>query len=424
MKWILRFVVVIGLGLIGFLVAYEINLYKPRAETRPFVIRGGMLFDGTGTPARPNPGIVVEKGLITCIGGDCVAPAGASAIDASGLSLVPGLIDLHVHFLMVNPDTDDDQASVRAILGLSAIWDAIRMKPGARMALHRAGVTTLRSVGDPQSSIFDIKQYLLDGYIEGPRLFVAGPLLTAPGGHPVNRIPSGWMSSEIAIQLSQPEAARAAVSDLAARGADGIKAVFHGVKRDDGKVILPRLDEGVFSALCDEARLRGLWVAVHSGGTNAEVMTATKCGATTIEHGVRHGNLIGDDTIDLLSQNEVVYVPTLGHEPKGHLNIPALFQAGVMLGVGTDGDSHLEYHNELKRLSDAGVPAADVLLAATRNGARALRMEDRLGTLETGKVADIVIVSGEPWKRIDDLSNVAMVFQAGRLVVRQGQLVD
>ncbi|HEX6995644.1 MAG TPA: amidohydrolase family protein, partial [Gammaproteobacteria bacterium] len=104
-------------------------------------------------------------------------------------------------------------------------------------------------------------------------------------------------------------------------------------------------------------------------------------GVTTIEHGVRNGNAIDEATLEALREKEIVYVPTLGQEPGAEKNIPALLAAGVAIGVGTDvGD----YHEELARLADAGMPAADVLLAATRNGAKALLRGDELGTIEEG----------------------------------------
>lgn len=113
-------------------------------------------------------------------------------------------------------------------------------------------------------------------------------------------------------------------------------------------------------------------------------------------------------------EHAVVYVPTLSQEPEADENIPALLAAGVTIGVGTD---VADYHGELARLADAGMPAAEVLLAATRNGARALRQSEQLGTLEEGKLADIILVAGEPWNDVRELGSVVGVIRGGRLVV-------
>jgi len=95
--------------------------------------------------------------------------------------------------------------------------------------------------------------------------------------------------------------------------------------------------------------------------------------------------------------------------------------AGITIGVGTDVE---DYHGELGRLADAGMPAVEVLLAATRNGARALRLEDQLGALETGKLADVVLVAGEPWNDVRDLASIVAVIRGGRLVVDRRSAVD
>ena len=111
----------------------------------------------------------------------------------------------------------------------------------------------------------------------------------------------------------------------------------------------------------------------------------------------------------------MIYVPTLGVDADGTANIPALHAAGVLLGVGTD--EAADYHAELERLAAAGVPPAEVLIAATRNGAAALHRSAELGTLELGKLADVVLVRGEPWANVADARNVVTVIRDGYAVV-------
>lgn len=419
---------VVVAGIVGAVVLYSQygkDLYVPLdGPAHEIVVRGGTLFDGTSSSPRPNPGIVVHSGKISCIGVACEANADAIEIDATGLAVVPGLIDLHVHFMAITRDNAD--------LSLPRlIWDFVRFRPDVRRKLLKAGVTSMRDVGGPQDAMFDLKEKLANGEIAGPRMFIAGPIFTAPGGHPTyggndpNRMGAG---GDMAFQSDDPKAARREVERLAERGVDGIKVVLHGVITDTGEVLQPTLSPATLEAIIQAAKANDLWVAVHVGPRN-EAGIAAELGATTVEHGIRNGNLVDEETLRSLVESSVVYVPTLGREPQGHLNIPTLYAAGVTIGVGTDtnnpemsyGES---YHQELQRLVDAGMPSSAVLLAATRNAARGLGASAVLGTLEPGKFGDILLVRGEPWLDIGHLKNIDTVIQNGRIVSASFGAVD
>lgn len=404
---------------------YGSDLYVPIDGPAPeIVVRGGTLFDATTSTPVPNSAIVVREGRISCIGAACEAGADVVEIDATGLAVVPGLIDLHVHFMAITRDNAD--------LSLPRlIWNIARARPDVRRKLLEAGVTSVRDLGGPQDAMFDLKEILANGEIAGPRMFIAGPILTAPGGHPAyggndpNRMRVG---GDMAFQSDDAAAVRREVERLAERGVDGIKAVFHGAVSDTGEVHLPTLSPATLEAIIETAKANDLWVAVHVGVQN-EAGIAAELGATTVEHGVRNGNLVDEETLRRLVESDVVYVPTLGREPQGHLNIPTLYEAGVTIGVGTDtnnpemayGES---YHQELQRLVGAGMPSFAVLLAATRNAARGLGASAALGTLEPGKVADILLVRGEPWLDIGHLRSIDTVIQNGRIVSASSGGVD
>jgi imidazolonepropionase-like amidohydrolase len=395
------------LAAVALYVAYDATLFKPEEAARTeILIRGGTLFDATSTEPRPSSNIVLRDGVIACIGAECVAAADALEIDATGLAILPGFIDLHWHFFGYREET-----------GIVAmIWDRARMMPGKRRETLEAGVTSIRQLGDPRDAILDVKRRLDAGEIAGPRLFVAGPIFTAPGGHPTrggrDPNPSG-IGGSMTFQSNDPAAIRAEIARLASQGVDGIKAVLHGNVSEGGRRVLPTLSDATFEALVAEAKRHDLWIAVHVGPSH-QTGQAARAGVTTVEHGVRHGNRIDEASLQALVDNSVVYVATLGQEPDGHLAIPALYAAGVVLGVGTDMD---DYHDELGRLATAGVPPAEVLIAATRNGARALHRDAELGTLEQDKLADVVLVRGTPWANIADARNVVAVVQGGRIVV-------
>lgn len=405
--WMLGGLVALLVLALGVLfAAYRATLYVPEPGTpQEIAIRGGTLFDATGTEPRPNSLVVLRDGVIACIGAECAASEDALEIDATDLAILPGFIDLHRHFF-----GSREQRSL-----LAQIWDSARMMPAKRRALLEQGITSIRQLGDPRDAILDVKRMLAAREIAGPRMFAAGPIFTAPGGHPAygGRDPnSSGVGGPMTFQSDDPAAVRAENSRLAARGVDGIKAVLHGNVSADGRV-LPTLSDATFEALVAEARACGLWVAVHVGPAQQTALAA-RAGAATVEHGVRQGNRIDETTIRALLDNDVIYVATLSMEPDGHLAIPALYEAGVLLGVGTD---EADYHDELARLVAAGVPAADVLIAATRNGARALRRDAELGTIERGKLADIVLVRGTPWTNITHAREIAVVIQGGYVVV-------
>jgi enamidase len=290
------------------------------------------------------------------------------------------------------------------------------MMPAKRREMLDAGITSIRQVGDPREAILEVKRMLQARELAGPRLFVAGPIFTAPGGHPAyggrDPNPSG-VGGAMTFQSDDPAAVRAEIARLAVQGVDGIKAVLHGSVSDDGRRVLPTLSDATFEALVAEAKAHDLWIAVHVGPAH-QTAHAARAGVTTVEHGVRSGNRLDEATVQALLDNDVVYVPTLGMEPDGHLAIPALHEAGVRLGVGTDED---DYHDELARLAAAGVAPAEVLIAATRNGARALHRDAELGTIEQGKLADVTLIRGTPWVDIADARNVVAVIQDGYVVV-------
>src|SRR5690606_25833403 len=172
---VLSVVAVVLVGCAALVLAYQRTIYGGDVRPPPeIVIRGGTLFAATGRTPVENPGIVLRDGRIACIGRQCEASAAAIEIDATGLAILPGLIELHGHFY--------GSRGGGGIFGL--IWDAIRMRPGLRRALLEAGVTSYRDLGSPRDAILETRRALAAGDIAGPRLFVAGPIFTAPGGHP------------------------------------------------------------------------------------------------------------------------------------------------------------------------------------------------------------------------------------------------
>lgn len=396
------------------MISYQKNLYVWQNPQQNMWITNGQLFDGTSEQAIKNPGVLVENGKISCLGSTCKRPQDVIHIDATGKGIVPGLIDLHGHILSAK--AEGIQQSIPAM-----IWDQLRFLPSVRRELIAAGITSYRTLGDVMPAIFQLKEELDEQNLAGPRIFIAGPIFTIKDGHPSQnkRIPD-WVLERSTVQSDDPVYVKQQIAALAKQGIDGVKVVYQSYTDEQGVVIMPRISNKTLHAITSEARKHGLWIAVHTG-TPEETDEAIAAGITTIEHGIRHGNLIETKTMQKIVENNIIYVPTLGREPKGHLNIASLNQSGVKFGVGTDSPVEMingnSYRQELSRMVKAGIPDVKALLAATRNGADALGKSDELGTIEVGKFADILLVDGQPWQDITELKNIDMVILSGRIAL-------
>lgn len=378
----------------------------------------------------------------------------AQIIEATGLAIVPGLIDLHVHFgALLRPD----KSWVPRWLWHQALqnWLAPQLLRQRLAGYLAEGDTTVRSLGDVIDAPGDIvllREQIAAGRLKGPRLLTVGPVFTAPGGHPVGTMARGntQLQEKAARQVTDPEAARAEVRQLIERGIDGIKVIYDG---SGGH--LPRLALPVMTAIIQEAHQRGVWVAAHTGSAQ-EVHDVVQAGVDTVEHGARDGSRLAPETLEMMRLQHVTFVPTLvAYELLTRLrgikfrppifsrevwrrmrwlidsltpevmrtiqeNVQAAHAAGVPIGAGTDVGQPM-LHRELKLLVQAGLPPTVALLAATRTAAQALRMDDMLGSIVPGKQADLVLLAGDPWENIAAIDAIRYVIQAGRIVVKKGR---
>ena len=438
----LALVVATGVALVA---ATRIDRYPGAPAARgSLVLEGGTVFDGTGAAARAAR-VVVTGDRIACVGDGCPVPDAARVIDATGLAVLPGLVDLKAHFASADPDDAGRALPLR-------MWDYARQRPRVRRALHRAGVTTIRELGNVKDTALALKHDVAAGRLSGPRVFAAGPVFTAPSGIPVATEFAGnvYLIEAVTRQVSDAERARAAVQRLAADGVDGIAAVVDGGIVDD----LPRLEPAVLRAAATEAHRNGLWVAV-STGRGRDVRDALSAGADTIQFGAIFDGPLDAETLSLMRDRDVTFVPVLAdverflvwassadrpatfppaawsalREAIGHAGVAGVMEpmlasvqraaaAGVRIGTGTSTASFgTSLHRELELLVQSGLAPGAALVAATRDAARALRAERDFGTVETGKRADLVVVGGRPWERIADVRDVRLVIQAGRVVV-------
>ncbi|GAA1019905.1 hydrolase [Acrocarpospora pleiomorpha] len=411
-------------------------------------VENARMIDGTGAEPLPNAVIVAdESGRIQYAGPAASAPPrvpGVQVVDAGGRTVLPGFFDCHVHLGL----PDDKQNFLIARLVEDPLLTSLRSTQVLKKTLD-SGVTTARDLcGLPVAFRTAIEQ----GVIEGPRLHVAITSLSHTGGHGDSMLPSGLAPftdgaltpfSDACTLVDTVDEARVATRRLLRDGADVIKVHATGGMASRGD---DPDDEGLteeeIAAVIDEARRhRGRPVAAHAQGL-AGIRAAVRGGVTSIEHGYA----IDAECVDLLGERGGFLVPTLStlylgvdkkkmsewHYQKRMRwasitkeNIAAAIARKAPIALGTDSPvaPFGESLKELTFLVDLGMAPMDAIIAGTRSSARLLGLADDLGTLEKGKLADLIVCSGDPLGDITvlgDAANVVLVAQQG--VIRKNLL--
>lgn len=387
------------------------------------VITNARLFDGQEMRAGIfNVGI--SGAIIDVV--TTTAVKGRRQIDAGGRFLMPGLIDSHIHL--------NDFYNATAENFMEAYLN--QRLPKNLMDLLAAGVTTIKSVGDPEEYILQTRGKLARGELLGPRLFATGPCFTAVCSHPATTVygHNPWYRKRAAFETDSASGARDEVKRLAERGVDAIKIIHQGGCRGHGEPYyltikelnlhaeIFRLPLDVLEAIIDEAHKHGLKATVHTFDEDAAI-NVLEAGADGLEHGIVNQRITSDRIIELLKRNRATYVPTLwivGSEVT-YANLKQLAEADVRVSLGTD--SFCGHGNwgentiiEAERMVQAGLAPAKVLEMATKNGAEHLGV-DNLGTIAPGKLADLILVDGDPTINISALRKLSMVMKNGEVVI-------
>jgi imidazolonepropionase-like amidohydrolase len=400
-------------------------------------LKAARMFDGKTVTS---PGLVVVTGnRITAAGAKAAIPDGAEVIDLGDATLMPGLIDAHVH-LDTEMGKDWKQDYIDGLTHSSA-ENALRAVPHARDTLM-AGFTTVRNLGAGDLDDIALRNAIRDGVIVGPRILAATDPIGSTGGHcDYDAMRPGLLAQPRAPGIADgPDALRAKVREVIKNGADVVKVCASGgVLSMNDDVDVPQLTQGELDAIVDEAHARKRKVAVHAHGALA-AKRAARAGVDSIEH----GTFLDDEALDLMKQKGVFFVPTRavidamvpklkdGSFPppvaaKAALAIAAGNNAvrkaiakGVRIGLGTDSGVQPHGHNarELELLVEAGMKPLDALKAGTSSNAELLGLAADLGTLEAGKLADVISVPGDPLKDITVTSRVSLVMKDGVVVRR------
>jgi len=418
------------------------------------VIRDGTLIDGTGSPPLKDAVVVIEGAKIVQVGGsDKVrVPAGVEVIPANGQSIMPGLIDCHTHISDVSTAS---AATGWGVLELSHSDRAIMAVVAARKLLE-AGITTIRDLGDaglgsPTHITVAVRDGIRRGDIIGPRIFSSNSGITITGGHAdmlksVRALASMGQGLGYGMVDGVTECIKL-VREQVRVGADQIKIwATGGVMEVSDRTGTQELSDEEITAIVKEAKRLGIFVAAHAVGPPETISFCSEAGVRSIEHGV----FSDQKSIDMMKKKGTFLVPTLfayqlltkdefpavtreiaNRAVKAHENTLRMAKdARVKIAMGTDsGDPFGNVHGksqalELELMTKRGLTEMESLIASTRNGAECIGVGDKVGTVEAGKFADLLIVDGDPLhdiRMLQDLSRIKMVMKEGVPLVTRFQ---
>lgn len=418
------------------------------APARDLALVGGMLIDGYEVPPLHHAAVLVRDNKITWVGkaADAVIPPGATVIDTTGRVMMPGMVELHAHLVILGHGTYAEWFPWMEKRGLDRTLAEV-MAISARQLL-RAGVTSAVDLGGPLKPSLDVRDQAAAGRIPGPRLFMSGPWLA-------RRV--GVFPPDYQIEITSPEQAAKEVDKLAAAGVDLIKA-HAGLTRQD------------YDAIVAAARRHRLPVHAHVYAEQ-DVRNALESGVDVLTHAGSAGTAppyspelirdivnAGRPVVITAAHRSWVYPDTAAfperlQDPQLKKDLPAdmyaemqrtfknwqalsyfartdrevffrepgvkqFLESGTVLGIGTDSGTPMNFHTEamwreLKAHVDLGMPPIKAISAATRIGARIAGRGRDLGTIEPGKLADIIVVNGNPLFDIQSLANVEIVIKDG-----------
>ena len=371
------------------------HLSEMPPESDNYILQNLTIIDGTGGDPVKEASVVVRGGRFDAIGptDEMDVEEGMEVIDLSGHFIVPGLIDSHVHAGQFQMRLD---------------------------SFLKQGVTSIKSLGDRFPSFLETVEEVTDEETSIPRVFIAGPIFTAPGGHPEATLfaEQPLLREEAVVVVDDPDEARSAVREVLDGGVDLIKLVY-----DDIWGEYERLDRDVMEAIVDEAKTQDAIVTAHIG-SDEEAWEVLAAGVDAMEHVTE----LSDETIEEMVKADCFWVPTLAvvdaqldSIPDSHMDsVYRAATAGVDIVAGSDvGNPGLSpgysLHRELRLLVEAGLTPDQAITAATYNAGRFLGEDIKVGLVAKGAHADFLILDGDPRSDIDLLSRPRWIARDGEV---------
>lgn len=435
------------------------------------IISDATLIDGTGDVPSSKVNIFIKDGIISHISSKNIkhVPASTVLINATGKYVMPGLVDVHVHFTSGGLEPHDSHTNERVF----------------RQFLYY-GVTTVFNLGADGGStneIAELHKRQREGFVFAPRIYGTGNMLTVPGGHPIATIiaaslPPGtdletidWESRGYTI-LRNNRQAREVIANHAALGMDGVKIIIESGPPPWGNNH-PRMSSDMIHFIVNKASKLNLPVYAHVSSLD-EMQDAVKAGVRAVAHGVMDKPFLDETLIQLTKEKDIFYIPTLAlyygfysyiydstllDDPFLRAGVPshtieslnrplflkahkrrtadwiqprmeniiggigAAYRSGVKIALGTDSGSLFDFpgysaHLEMELLVKAGLTPMEAIVTATRRGAEMLGADDLFGTIEVGKRADIIILNANPLNKIRNTRTLQKVIIAGKLLDR------
>ena len=418
----------------GFCALAAVMIVSTPVAARTLVHAGGLI-DGTSDTARREVTIVVDADRISAVESGFTKPGeGDEVIDLRGSTVLPGLMDMHVHL-----SSEFSKDSYIERFQLDPADYAFRSVVYAERTLM-AGFTTVRNPGDRDNVTIALRKAIDKGLVIGPRIFTAGKSLATTGGHadPTNGMSAylrGDPGPKQGVINGSAEAAKA-VRQRYKEGADFIKITATGGVLSVAKSGLnPQFSDEELQAVIRTAADYGFHVAAHCHGAEG-MKRAVRAGVRSIEH----GTYMDEEVMELMKQHDTYYVPTIMAgdwvaekaeidgffpelvRPKAAAIGPVIqqtfgkaYRAGVKIAFGTDSgvSAHGDNGEEFALMVEAGMPAMEAIQSATMTTARLLEVSDELGSVEAGKIADLVAVEGDPLADITLLQQVSFVMKDG-----------
>ena len=419
------------------IVAFFLLFHSLQVLSSATVIHAGMLINGESSVPSPEMSIVVEGSKIQAIETGYITPDSEDEfIDLSGYTVLPGLMDMHVHL-----SSEYSKNSYQERINLNAGDYAIRAVSNAEKTLM-AGFTSVRNLGDRGGVSISLRNAIKKEIVIGPRIFSSGTTIASSGGHgdSTNSLNQSLTSDPGPAEgiVNSVNDASKAVRFRYKEGADLIKITATGGVLSNAKNSQnPQLTEEEISQIVNMAKDYGFKVAAHAHGSEG-IKRAVRAGV----HSIEHGTLMDDEGMRLMREKGTYYVPTIIAglcvaekaqdpdffpelvRPKAAEIGPQIkstfgkaYQAGVKIAYGTDTgvSAHGNNATEFKHMVEAGMPPMKAIQSATIEAAKLLGEYDQLGSLVQGKIADIIAVNGNPIEDITALEEVDFVMKSGKI---------